>query len=121
MAGNFELQNLIGSGTFGEAWVARNKTDNSKCVVKIIKILKLSEKELDQALTEVSILARCKHVNIIKYQDAFVDDGSLNIVMEYANGGNILKCYISHDHTYVGKCLASEKNASITLAFFFLF
>jgi NIMA (never in mitosis gene a)-related kinase len=66
--------------------------------VKIIKILKLSEKELDQALTEVSILARCKHVNIIKYQDAFVDDGSLNIVMEYANGGNLLKCYISHDH-----------------------
>lgn len=87
MAGIYELQNLIGTGTFGEAWIARNRKDNSKCVVKIVKILKLSERELDQALTEVSVLARCNHINIIKYLDAFVDEGSLKIAMEYADGG----------------------------------
>ncbi|CAC5418372.1 NEK1_4_5 [Mytilus coruscus] len=103
MAGNFELLNLIGSGTFGQAWLARNKKDNSKCVIKVVKILKMSEGELDQALTEVSVLARCKNTNIIKYLDAFVDDGSLKIVMEYADGGDLHKRIVNQKGIHFGK------------------
>lgn len=87
MAGNFKLLNLIGSGTYGEAWLAKCLKNDSKCVVKVIKILKLTEKELDRSLTEVSILARCNHPNIISYLDAYVNEGCLNIAMEYADGG----------------------------------
>ncbi|XP_063428130.1 uncharacterized protein LOC134711459 [Mytilus trossulus] len=103
MAGNFELLNLIGSGTFGQAWLARNKKDNSKCVIKVVKILKMSEGELDQALTEVSVLARCKNTNIIKYLDAFVDEGSLKIVMEYADGGDLHKRIVNQKGIHFGK------------------
>ena len=87
MAGNFELLTLIGTGTFGEAWVAKSTLNGTKCVVKVVNILKLSEKELDQSLTEVSILARMNHANIVKYFDAYVHNGALNIAMEYADGG----------------------------------
>lgn len=33
------------------------------------------------------MLARCKHVNIIRYREAFVHQGVLNIAMEFADGG----------------------------------
>ena len=47
----------------------------------------LNEKERQQTLTEVEVLARCRHVNVIRYREAFLEDATLNIVMSYADGG----------------------------------
>ncbi|XP_062566370.1 probable serine/threonine-protein kinase nek1 [Saccostrea cucullata] len=91
MAENFQLLTLLGTGTFGEAWIAKSRKHEMKCVVKVINILRLSERELDQALTEVSVLGRMHHVNIVRYLDAYVHDGALNIAMEYADGGDLHK------------------------------
>ena len=35
----------------------------------------------------MAALAKCKHLNVIRYRQAFVDKGMLNIVMEYADAG----------------------------------
>jgi NIMA (never in mitosis gene a)-related kinase len=87
MADDFQLLTLLGTGTFGDAWIAKSWKHDSKCVVKVINILRLSERELDQSLTEVAVLGRMHHANIVRYLDAYVHDGSLNIAMEYADGG----------------------------------
>ncbi|XP_021344811.1 serine/threonine-protein kinase Nek5-like [Mizuhopecten yessoensis] len=116
MAGNFELINMIGSGTYGEAWLARHLKNDKKCVVKVIKILKLSEKELDRSLTEVSILARCNHQNIISYLDAYVKDGNLNIAMEYADGGDLHKNIVGQKGIHFGKEVIFEWFVQICLA-----
>ena len=52
---------------------------------------KLSEKEWENALNEVRILASIEHPNIIAYKEAFFEESTqtLCIVMEYANGGDI--------------------------------
>ncbi|WAR27827.1 NEK1-like protein [Mya arenaria] len=49
----------------------------------------LSEKEMGQCVTEVWMLSICKHINIVRYIEAFVADRCLHIVMEYANGGDL--------------------------------
>ena len=49
----------------------------------------LTEKETDQCVTEVMVLASCNHGNIIQYIDAYVEERCLYIVMEFADGGNI--------------------------------
>ena len=36
------------------------------------------------------MLASCNHGNIIRYIDAYVEERCLYIVMEFADGGNIL-------------------------------
>ena len=36
---------------------------------------------------QVTVLSRCRHVNIIRYRDAYVSGTSLHIIMEYADGG----------------------------------
>ena len=37
----------------------------------------------------MKILSHLGHFNIIRYKQAFIEDQSLNIIMEYADGGNI--------------------------------
>jgi NIMA (never in mitosis gene a)-related kinase 1/4/5 len=53
---------------------------------------KLSEKEKENALNEVRILASIEQENIISFKESFFEDltASLCIVMEYADGGDLL-------------------------------
>ncbi|XP_046543199.1 serine/threonine-protein kinase Nek6-like [Haliotis rubra] len=90
MAGKYGKLHLLGSGSFGQAWLVTNK-DKVKSVLKEIKLTSLSEKEVDQALVEVTVLAKCRNVNVVKYREAFVEEKCLKIVMEYADGGDLQK------------------------------
>ncbi|XP_037076187.1 serine/threonine-protein kinase Nek1-like [Pollicipes pollicipes] len=87
----YERQEQIGSGTFGHAWLVRSRASGRQYVVKEIKVTALPEHEREQSVNEVAILSQCKHVNIIRYKEAFIEhsSGSLNIVMEYADGGDL--------------------------------
>jgi len=51
----------------------------------------LSEKEKQNALNEVRILASIKNQFVVPYKEAFVDEASesLCIVMEYADNGDL--------------------------------
>lgn len=53
--------------------------------------MKLSEKEKENALNEVRILASIEHPNIAGYKEAFFEESTstLCIVMEYADGGDL--------------------------------
>ena len=54
---------------------------------------KLTDKEKQNALNEVRILASIQHPNIISYKESFFEDktSTLCIVMEYADGGDLLQ------------------------------
>ncbi len=56
-----------------------------------VKLGKLNDKEKDNALNEVRILASINHPNIIAYKEAFFEESTqtLCIVMEYADGGDL--------------------------------
>ena len=58
----------------------------------------MKEKEKENALNEVRILACITHPNIVNYRDAFFDDRSqtLCIVMELADAGDIQKKINDH-------------------------
>ena len=58
-----------------------------------VKMGKLTEKEKSNALNEVRILASINHPNVISYKESFFEDKSstLCIVMEYADGGDLLQ------------------------------
>ncbi len=53
----------------------------------------MREKERENALNEVRILASISHPNIINYREAFFDDHTqtLCVVMELADAGDIQK------------------------------
>ena len=47
--------------------------------LKKVKLVNLSEKEKENALNEVRILASISHRNIIAYKDAFLDEPSSSL------------------------------------------
>ena len=51
---------------------------------------KLTGKEKDNALNEVRILASVNHPNVIGYKEAFFEDMCLCVIMENADGGDLL-------------------------------
>ena len=88
---DFELGKELGKGAFGSVTIVKRKEDQKIYAMKRVKIGRLTQKEKLNSFNEVRILASIDHKNIIGYKEAFFDDKSktLNIVMEYADGGDL--------------------------------
>ena len=80
---------LIGRGAFGSVYLYQRKSDRKEVVVKEISLIDLDTSERHQAIKEIDIIKRCKHPNIVKYFEHFVDDNNFMIVMEYCSGKNL--------------------------------
>ena len=90
---NFIIGKELGKGAFGSVKIVTRKEDNKIYAMKTVNISKLNNKEKQSALNEIRILASLSHPNIIGYKEAFFDEPTktLNIVMEYADDGDIEK------------------------------
>ena len=88
---DFEIQKTLGKGTFGSVYLVTRKKDNKIYAIKSVILEKLSKKQQENSLNEVRILASINHQNVIGYKEAFWDEktNSLNIVMEYADDGDL--------------------------------
>lgn len=95
---DFELHEKLGEGAFSTVYKVTRKADNSPYALKQVKLSGLSRKEKENALNEIRILASFDHPNIIAFKEAFLDDKSatLCIVMEMAEGGDLLKLISKH-------------------------
>ncbi|CAM1332691.1 Uncharacterised protein g10947 [Pycnogonum litorale] len=95
MSNEYKWIKNIGKGTFGEVWLVIPKLSNGKkLVAKVIDLHGFGHQDKLKSLNEVKILSKLKHVNVIKYKDAFIASNqagnpALNIIMEYADGGDL--------------------------------
>lgn len=91
----YERLKKIGKGSFGTVFLCRDKKSGSEVVAKEICIASLPAKEQREAATEIRVLQRLCHPNIIRYFESFEERGSLFIIMEYADAGD-LSAYIKN-------------------------
>jgi NIMA (never in mitosis gene a)-related kinase len=75
---NFDLFRL-GEGAYSSVYQVRRFIDNETYALKKVKMVKLSDKEKENALNEVRILASISHQNISSYKEAFIDDASSSL------------------------------------------
>ena len=87
----FNVINKLGTGAFSEVFKVFRKSDNQTYALKKVKMMKLSQKEKENALNEVRILASIQHPNIASYKEAFFEPHTncLCIVMEYCDNGDL--------------------------------
>ena len=87
----FKVLNELGKGAFGSVYLVLHKINLKTYAMKEITLKTLSKKEIELALNEIRILASLNHKNIIGYKDSFIHrrTSTLNIIMEYADDGNI--------------------------------
>ncbi|XP_040083308.1 serine/threonine-protein kinase Nek1 isoform X1 [Oryx dammah] len=81
----------IGEGSFGKAILVRSTEDGRQYVIKEINISRMSNKEREESRREVAVLANMRHPNIVQYRESFEENGSLYIVMDYCEGGDLFK------------------------------
>jgi len=57
----------------------RRAEDQAVYALKKVKMLNLSDKEKENALNEVRILASINQLNVIAYKEAFIDETSSSL------------------------------------------
>ena len=63
----------LGEGTYSSVYKVRRLVDEGEYALKRVKLGTLTEKEKQNALNEVRILASIRHPNVIGYKQAFID------------------------------------------------
>lgn len=100
---------ILGEGAFSSVFRVKRISDGADYAMKKVKMTKLSDREKQNAVNEVRILASIQHPNIIGYKEAFFEDSSnsLCIIMEYADGGDIMK--LINDHKKKGTWFSEKE------------
>ncbi|CAD8083977.1 unnamed protein product [Paramecium primaurelia] len=90
---DFKMLSKLGDGAFSSVYKVKRIEDHLEYALKKVNLNNLSEKEKQNALNEVRILASIRHQNIISYKEAFLDptSNSLCIIMELASDGDLLQ------------------------------
>ena len=90
---NFEIGKVLGKGSFGSVCLVTRKLDRQIYAMKVVNLKNSPKTEIEAALNEIRLLASLSHPNIIGYKETFYDNPSntLNIVMEFADGGDLAK------------------------------
>mmetsp|Transcript_11352 Transcript_11352/g.30995 ORF Transcript_11352/g.30995 Transcript_11352/m.30995 type:complete len:429 (-) Transcript_11352:35-1321(-) len=80
---------LLGQGSFGKAFLARDLANNELCVMKQVRVEKMDAKARDTAVREAVALRRVHHPNVVRFRQVFVRSGWLCLVMDFADGGDL--------------------------------
>lgn len=76
----------------------RRRIDGQFYALKKVLAHKLKPKERQNSLNEIRILASIDNPYIIAYKEAFFEDDSLYVVMEYANDGDLYQKIKARKH-----------------------
>ncbi|XP_066449188.1 STE20-like serine/threonine-protein kinase isoform X2 [Eleutherodactylus coqui] len=82
---NWEILTELGDGAFGKVYKTHHKKRQELAAVKILEIS--SEEDLEDHVSEINILGKCQHPNILKLLEAIFWDRQLWIVLEFCPGG----------------------------------
>jgi NIMA (never in mitosis gene a)-related kinase len=96
--GDFTVIKKLGDGAYSSVYKVKRLDDESLYALKKVKMMSLTDKEKENALNEVRILASIDHPNVIGFKEAFIDEpsSSLCLVMEYADNGDIFQKICSY-------------------------
>jgi len=72
---SFQTLGKLGEGAYSIVHKAKRLIDGEMYALKKVKLANLSDKEKQNALNEVRILASIKNQYVISYKEAFFDEG----------------------------------------------
>ena len=105
---NITLVKLLSSGSFGEVYLSTKAGKKGYFATKKMDRLTIDQPNTIQYFqTELSILKKLNHPNIVKLEDVKATKDNYYIVMEYINGGDLRKCLKKYMKKY-GKAFSEE-------------
>ncbi|KAA3463816.1 serine/threonine-protein kinase ATG1c-like [Gossypium australe] len=89
VVGDYLVGRQIGSGSFSIVWHARHRVHGTEVAIKEIVTSRLNKKLQDSLMSEIFILKRINHPNIIRLHDIIEVPGKIHLVLEYCKGGDL--------------------------------
>ena len=87
---NYVRGKSLGKGAYGNVYESRNPTFNNKVAMKIIDKNKIELDEInDDIKSEINILKKLSHPNIVKIYEFYESDNCFYIINEYCKGGQL--------------------------------
>ncbi|CAH2058872.1 unnamed protein product [Thlaspi arvense] len=96
VVGDYLVGRQIGSGSFSVVWEARHRVHGTVVAIKEIAMGRLNKKLQDSLMSEIFILRRINHPNIIRLLDMIESPGKIHLVLEYCKGGDLSVYIQSH-------------------------
>jgi len=87
----FQLGNCIGKGAFGQVYKGINLDTGEVVAIKQIDLQNVSGVELDSVMSEIELLAKLSHPNIVRYISFLKTPEKLNIILEFVEDGSLTK------------------------------
>lgn len=97
--------------------LATCKADNSKWAIKVIKRSSLAPEDEQALATEVSIMERVRHPNIIVLKEVFDCPASVYMVMEVMTGGELFDRIVQKEHYSEGEAKDALRQITAAIAY----
>lgn len=92
---NFDVIKTLGSGAFGKVLLCREIETEKQCAIKCLKVQSDNKREyLQKLINEAELHSKLNHPQIIKLYNYKIKPDFVNIILEYADGGD-LKEYLN--------------------------
>ncbi|XP_058100256.1 mitogen-activated protein kinase kinase kinase 5-like isoform X2 [Magnolia sinica] len=94
MINQWQKGKLIGSGTFGNVYVATNRETGALCAMKEVNLIPddpKSAESMKQLEQEIKVLSQLKHPNIVQYFGSEIVEDRFYIYLEYVHPGSMSK------------------------------
>ncbi|XP_057971041.1 serine/threonine-protein kinase ATG1c-like [Malania oleifera] len=89
VVGEYQVGRQIGSGSFSVVWHGRHRVHGTEVAIKEIVTARLNKKLRDSLMSEIVILKKINHPNIIRLHDIIEVPGKIHLVLEYCKGGDL--------------------------------
>ena len=89
----------VGEGSFGEVFLARERSSNCIVCLKAIQKSKIMySKQVSQMVNEIEINMSLSHKLILKFYGYFYDEESIYLILEYAPNGSLYNKVMDGNH-----------------------
>jgi len=88
---NYRKERVIGKGSYGKVYLVKHRKKGKYFAMKIVRLTNIPRKERESVRTELALLKRLRHPNIVAYEEAFAVKGGtyLAMVMGYCDCGDL--------------------------------
>jgi serine/threonine-protein kinase ULK/ATG1 len=87
----------LGQGSFAVVWKATHRTNHGLlAAIKEINLTKLNARLRQSLESEISVLSRISHPNVVQLYEVLETNNRMFLIMEYCAGGDLSQYFKTH-------------------------